>query len=175
MNEKKNQTQSCSYGTGSTHPKKSRDGMLAVVLAVIILLGGLLSLMNVLNIQMFHEIKEAAPALTFSRQIDLESQADGIGNKPPRLGIRCETVSPFLQNYYRLPKGVYVTQVIPGSAAQKAGLMMGDVIVTFSGIKVENVSQLARELQLRQVGDPVLMTVVRGGNRYPVTVVLGEN
>lgn len=175
MNEKKNSTPEASYGTGSTHPDRSRDGLWAVLLAVVIFLGGVGSLMNLLNIQLFHKIKEAEPAVTFSRQTEPAAQVDGIGSKTPMLGIRCETVGHFLESYYQLPQGVYVTQVIPGGAAQDAGLVRGDVIVTFDGTTVENVTELADLIYARQVGDFVRLTVIREGKSHCLDVILGEN
>ena len=175
MNEKKSYTPEASYGTGSTHPVKSRGGMWAVVLAVVIFLGGVFSMMNLLNIRLFHKMNEAAPVITFSRQAEPDAQAEGIGNKTPMLGIRCETVGPFLENYYRLPQGVYVTQVTAGGAAQAAGLVMGDVIVTFAGTAVENVNDLASLIRARKVGDFVRITVIREGKSHCLDVILGEN
>lgn len=174
MNEKKNPIPEASYGTGSTHPVRSRGGLWAVVLAVVIFLGGVASLMKLLNIPLLHNMKEAAPAITFSRQAS-DAQTDLIGNKTPMLGIRCETVGQFLESYYRLPQGVYVTQVIPGGAAQDAGLVKGDVIVTFAGTPVENVTELASLIHARQVGDFVRLTVIREGKSHCLDVILGEN
>lgn len=170
MNEHNNLTPESSYSTGSTAPVKSPGTLIAVLLAVIILLGGMVSLLGVMNIRLFRKLNEAEPAVVFSRQA--EAHGEGIGNKTPMLGIRCETVSDFMRLYYGLPKGVYVTQVLPGGAAQTAGLSAGDVIVTFSGTAVENVTELAGLVHSRQVGDYVQLTVVRAGKPYPVALVL---
>ena len=166
-----NQQQEHSYGTGSTHPAKSRGGLLSVLLAAVVLLGGAVSLMGMLNIQLFHKLEEK-PAVVFSREAPEAAAAKSIGDPTPMLGIRCETVSSFMQHYYGLPGGVYVTQVLGGGAAQSAGLSAGDVIVSFGGVPVEDPQQLASLVRSRQIGEAVTVVLAHAGEPRPVTVIL---
>ena len=176
MNKQEHQNPERSYGTGDTHPVQSRGGVLAVILAAVVVLGGIISLMGVLNIRLFHRINETQPAVVFSRSGVECATAEPIGDQTPMLGIRCETVSSFLHIYYGLPKGVYVTQVLSGGAAQQAGVSAGDVIVSFAGTPVEDAAQLAELVRSRRIGEAVPLALVRGGKNRPVTVILdGEN
>lgn len=165
------QQQAHSYGTGSTRPVKSRGGLLAVVLAAVVLLGGAVSLMGVMNIQLFHKLEEK-PAVVFSREAPEAAAAKSIGDQTPMLGIRCETVSSFMQHYYGLPGGVYVTQVLGGGAAQAAGLSAGDVIVSFDGVPVENAKQLAALVRSRRIGEALTVVLTRSGKPRTITVIL---
>ena len=73
-------------------------------------------------------------------------------------------------------RGVYITRVAPGSAADRAGLVGatqpdgegdlargGDVITAFDGTEITSMGQLARLIDARDVGDEVTLTVVRDG------------
>ncbi len=82
-------------------------------------------------------------------------------------------------------RGVYVTNVVAGSAADRAGLVAaslpdgegdleqgGDVITGFDGVEILTMGQLSRLIDDRNVGDEVTLTVVRDGNVIELTAVL---
>ena len=55
----------------------------------------------------------------------------------PQLGISCQDVNETISKMYNLPVGVYITAVTEGSAAEKAGLQSGDVIIKVDGEEVK--------------------------------------
>ena len=81
-------------------------------------------------------------------------------------------------------RGVYVTHVVPDSAAATAGLVAastpdgsglergGDVITAIDGIEVNDVQELARIIDSHDVGDTVTLTVVRDGQSITVEATL---
>lgn len=83
-------------------------------------------------------------------------------------------------------RGVYVTSVVPGSAADRAGLRAaaiadagllaagGDVVIAIDGAEVLSIEQLARNIDLHDVGDEITLSVVRGGDQIELTVTLLE-
>lgn len=65
-----------------------------------------------------------------------------------RLGVQLDTLSPQLADYFGAKDGgVLVTGVTAGSAAEKAGLTAGDVIVSVDGDRVRDVGDLQTELR----------------------------
>jgi Do/DeqQ family serine protease len=64
-------------------------------------------------------------------------------------------------NYGKL-KGAYVIGVDDGSAAEEAGIRQGDIIVSADGIPVGSEAELARIIQGRQTGKPLLLRIRRG-------------
>ena len=44
------------YGTGRTQPPKNHGGLIAVLLVVVIFLGGLVSVLGILNVKLFKEL-----------------------------------------------------------------------------------------------------------------------
>ena len=81
-------------------------------------------------------------------------------------------------------RGVYVTHVVPDSAADRAGLIAaslddgsglergGDVITAIDGVEVQDVQELARIIDSHEVGDQVTLTVVRDGESITIEAVL---
>jgi serine protease Do len=68
------------------------------------------------------------------------------------------------------PAGVMIDEVSEGSAAEKAGVVKGDIVVEFDGERVRSVRQFTRLVQESVAGRPVAMTVVRDGQRRALTV-----
>ena len=61
-------------------------------------------------------------------------------------------------------RGVYVTNVNTGSAAEEAGLKEGDVIVEINSRPINTVAQLQEVIATNRPGDKVKVTYYRGGN-----------
>ena len=60
-----------------------------------------------------------------------------------------------------LPKGAYVTGIEDGSPADKAGLLVGDIIVEADGSVITTTSQLVEVLQSKNAGDEVSVKIYR--------------
>ena len=70
-------------------------------------------------------------------------------------------------------EGVRVQQVMPGSGAEKAGLVAGDVIITVDDGDVTDLRSFSNLLKNHVPGDSVAVTVVRGGEEITLQAVLG--
>ena len=68
--------------------------------------------------------------------------------------------------------GVVVEEVVPGSPAEEAGLMAGDIIVSIDSEPMYDIRELSAAIKLRLPGDAVELTVRRGGDIYIATAVL---
>ena len=70
--------------------------------------------------------------------------------------------------------GVYVYTIEENSPASKAGLKIGDLIISVENQKIENADQLKEKIQEYNVGDTVEMKVKRNNKEVKVYIVLGE-
>jgi hypothetical protein len=70
--------------------------------------------------------------------------------------------------------GVRVHQVMPGSAAERAGIEVGDILRNFDGEEVTDLRTYSALLKAREPGDEVDVTVLRGGEPVVLTAVLGS-
>ena len=92
----------------------------------------------------------------------------------PEIGIEIINITDTMAMQYNLPVGVYILNVIPGSAAEKAGLKQEDVIVKADGESVTTAEMLNDVKDNHRVGEKMELTVIRGGKTMEITVVLGE-
>ena len=76
---------------------------------------------------------------------------------------------------YRVDEqGVYISNVIEGSAAEKAGIKIGDRVVKIGEKEISNSSQLKSEVSKHRAGDTLTMVISRDGEEKTVSVTLGE-
>ena len=95
--------------------------------------------------------------------------------KRPYIGITGRDLSVETAKANNLPQGIYVLSVEEFSAAEKAGLKVGDVIVQFDGKDVKTMSDLNNIKNEHKVSDEVKMKIVREGKDQELTITLGES
>jgi S1-C subfamily serine protease len=70
--------------------------------------------------------------------------------------------------------GLLVMHVENGAPAEKAGVLLGDVIFEVSGKTVEHVDTIQASLATAKIGDVLQIRVIRAGEVKPVSITLGE-
>ena len=71
-------------------------------------------------------------------------------------------------------EGILLRQVVPGSAADDAGLIDGDIILSMDGQPLRNNGELSKLLISHQPGDVVNVTLLRDGEELIASITLGE-
>jgi serine protease Do len=92
------------------------------------------------------------------------------------LGLSVQTLTPELAEQFdwtRDEKGVLITGVEPGSAAEDGGLRRGDLIKEMDQKPVQTVDEYRRQLKKAKQGDSILFLVKRGNQTFFVTVKKG--
>jgi len=92
------------------------------------------------------------------------------------LGVGIQTLTPELADGFGLSglKGILVNKVFEGTPAEKAGFEVGDVILSFSGLEVDDVRKLQSVVAWTEVGSKVPLTVIRSGKEVTLSAVIGE-
>jgi S1-C subfamily serine protease len=62
--------------------------------------------------------------------------------------------------------------IVPGSAAEKAGLRPGDIIVAINGKPVVSAAQLRTRIRLKRVGESIEIEFLRGGDRVTAKTIV---
>ena len=90
-----------------------------------------------------------------------------------QIGVSVRSITPDLVEGLHLPvnRGVLLEDVSPGSPADKAGLKIGDVVVSVGGKPVNDVRQFALDLCSYKVGQKARVGVLRNGQ---VQTIAGE-
>jgi serine protease Do len=93
-----------------------------------------------------------------------------------RLGIYIQGVSPELAPSFGLdkPRGALVSQIEPGSAADRAGLKAGDIVLKVDGKEVSESADLPRIIGDKQPGSKVALEIWREGKSREIVAVLDE-
>ena len=88
-------------------------------------------------------------------------------------GMTLEQITPDIARRLDLPAnagGAIVSDVERNSPAANGGVIPGDVVLEVNRQKVANVSQITRELQKAQAGQPIFMLLWRNGDNVFVTM-----
>jgi serine protease Do len=115
----------------------------------------------------------AIPSATVKDIVD-QLISQGYVSGRPTLGIEGEALSSFYQHYYRMPAGLYITYVEPGSDAYSKGIENGDMLLSIDNQRLTTIDELKSILYDREVGETVEAIIYRNGQQYRVQVTLSE-
>ncbi len=92
------------------------------------------------------------------------------------LGVNIYTVTPDIAKAYGVDEisGALVSQVVPGSAAEQAGIEAGDIVTQVNDEKIKSATELRNAIGLQRAGSKVKLELVRDGRTRNVTAILGE-
>lgn len=76
-----------------------------------------------------------------------------------QLGIQGVDVTADSSEMYNMPTGVYVSEVIDGGGAKKAGITKGSAITGINGTSIDGMQALKEQLQYYRAGETVKITV----------------
>ena len=93
-----------------------------------------------------------------------------------RLGVAIQDVTPDIAAAMALQtnRGAILSKIDAKSAAEKAGLKAGDVVIAVNGDMLANSADFRNRIGLIPVGEEVELTIVRGGETLEKTVKIGR-
>ena len=94
--------------------------------------------------------------------------------KRPFIGISGIDLNAETAKTYNLVEGVYVKSVEDFSAAEKAGLKAGDVIIEVEGKSIKTMNELNEVKNSHKIGDELKLKINRNGTEKEITLTLGE-
>ena len=71
-------------------------------------------------------------------------------------------------------RGLLIVTIAPGSPAEKAGLLLGDILVGIEGSPIHGMRSLQASLDSEYVGKPVTVEIIRGGKLLKLSLTVGE-
>jgi len=100
--------------------------------------------------------------------------AHGYVTGRPTLGVSGENVSNVYAQYYDIPKGFFVKRVNPGSAAEKAGIKVDDIVIGIEGKLIESLEEFNKIKKNYKAGDTIKVSVYRNREIIDLDVTLDE-
>ena len=92
----------------------------------------------------------------------------------PYMGIGGIDIDSLKAKQYHLVEGIYVKTIDNFSAAEKAGLKIGDIILEIDGTPVKSMAELNAIKNKHAIGDQLKIKINRDGNEQEVTLTLQE-
>lgn len=105
---------------------------------------------------------------------DLDSVKDQTKGSQIMLGITIQNITEDMSKQYSMPVGVYITDVSTMSAAERAGLQKGDIIVGFAGEDVKTADELNALKAKQTPGDTVAVKIDRNGKEMTLDLVIPQ-
>ena len=101
---------------------------------------------------------------TLTDLMNQETKTKVAEDEQGQIGIQGVDVTEDSAQMYNIPTGVYISSVVKGGGAEKAGLSKGMVITGIDGTTVDSMSTLQEQLQYYKAGETVKLTVEVPGN-----------
>ena len=164
------------WQTGRTQPPKRYGGLVAFLIALVVLLSGISTALSIMNLKLYWKLNtvEHTPQVAFSRADNSPQPTEAVHEEvrelQEHLGISGTVIPDVYQRYYKLPQGIYVSQVADYSEAKEKGLVAGDIIIGLDGQAVQNDLQLDQWADKKESGDPVEMIVYRSGSEIIISL-----
>lgn len=92
----------------------------------------------------------------------------------PNVGVLMEEVSDEAIQRYGIPDGAYISAVLDGSCADKAGIQSGDIITAVDDAAITSADELKEAVKAHKAGEKVTFTLWRDNETLTVTATLDE-
>jgi len=114
-------------------------------------------------------------AIPINSTIDVYNELKTNGKiSRPYIGIEGVNITEELAKQNNLVQGVYVRTIENFSAAEKAGLKPGDVIIQANGVDIKTMEELNTIKNTHKVGDKITLKINRDGKEQEITLTLQE-
>jgi len=118
----------------------------------------------------------AIPASSVSRVVDGLLEKGYLPQGYFGIGVQPVTIPEALRQKLSLPgqSGVMVVSVEPGAPADRAGVLLGDILVRLGDTSVEGIEDLRSFSDSGVIGKPVNARLIRAGAIAEVAIIVGE-
>jgi serine protease Do len=116
-------------------------------------------------------------AMPSNTLVQVYNQLIGPDHKVTRGSIGVEFAAqpvPAIARVYGVQSGVTISNVVPGSPADSAGLKVGDTITSVDGKEVKNGDELVADIAARKPGSKAKLGFVRNGKKEDTTVTIAD-
>ena len=115
-------------------------------------------------------------AIPINDAVDIANEliANGYVSGKAYMGVVPDTVPASVAQYYNLVQGAYVYSIESGSAAETAGLKVGDIVTEMNGVSILSADDLKAEVKQHSAGETVGIKVYRSGEYLELSITFDE-
>jgi serine protease Do len=116
-------------------------------------------------------------ALPSNTVVQVYNQLTGPEHRVERGSIGIEfnaQENPAIARVYGVQGGITISSVVPGSPAERAGLKVGDTVISVDGKPVKSGDDLVSDIASRKPGSKVALGYVRNGKKEETTVTVAD-
>ena len=139
--------------------------------------GQIIGITNMKIVSSFSNIEGigfAIPSDTVKTIVEL-LMADGAVYGRSTIGITIGPIAEDIAAYYDIPVGLYVSEVLKNSDADKQGIEKGDIITQVNGVDAHTTADVAEIKAALKIGDTINFTVWRDGKTFQVDVEIMDS
>lgn len=155
------------YRTGRTAPQKKHNGIIALLLILVIFLGGLVSVLGIMNIHLLDKLRQAGGETPLSFAEGDLIPVEPEGNSLTVGGITVQEMPEMYSQLYDLPAGLYVVDT-----PENMPVIPGDVLIGFGNSAVGSLAVLNALQDTCKTGQRVELMFYRQGEYFTHTVTL---
>jgi serine protease Do len=97
-----------------------------------------------------------------------------LDTKTKHIGVKFQTLSDQLKEYFQTKNGILIAEVFPDSPAEQAGLQAGDIIVRVDEKPVDNVGDIKDIIKYKKTGEYILVDFLRHNDNLQTKVAIIE-
>lgn len=90
------------------------------------------------------------------------------------LGIHGQAIDAFYENYYDIPRGIFITELDESSELFKKGVRPGDILLNMADTDILDFDTLNNLVSTLEQGEEVTVVVYRDGTKFQLTMMIGE-
>jgi S1-C subfamily serine protease len=116
------------------------------------------------------------PSTTVNRVVDQLMQGGRVTRGYLGVGLQPVELTPQLKQSLNLSQAVggLIVSVAADGPADRAGVLIGDILLTLGGAAITSVQALRSQLRSDRVGQPITAQIIRGGLLIELTLTVGE-
>ncbi len=107
---------------------------------------------------------------------DALNQFNKTGGFPSKafLGVQYQMIQMQTAIINNVPRGAYITDIVQGSGADKAGVKVGDIITKADDKSISDTNILAQIISTKKSGDTIKLTIWRDSQTFDITATLAD-
>ena len=173
----KNKTYQNEYRTGGSIRHRSHNGDFAVGIFLLLTFIGMLLSAGSLSLRITnlstHKVIASLGVPDETLHINPDLHMEGLVMDCEELGVTCQSISRFCENYYDLPAGIYIIRVDKHTPAALQGILPGDILVKANGRPLRLPATLQSIIDQCPKGESIELEFIRKEKTYTVNLTPG--